>query len=56
VVDLSYEASVEQLLEFFMDKVLWLNELLLRFLLYQNGIGIDLQMVLNHLPRDPRYL
>jgi hypothetical protein len=56
VVDLPYEASVEQLLDFFMDEVLPLNGLLLGPLLDWPAIGVDLQMVLNHLPRDPRHL
>jgi hypothetical protein len=56
VVDLLYEASVEQLLDFFMDKVLPLNRLLLGPLLDWSGIGVNLQMVLNHLPRDLRHL
>jgi hypothetical protein len=56
VVDLPYEASVEQLLEFFTDEVLSFNGLLLGLLLHRPGVGVDLQMVLNHLPRDPRHL
>jgi hypothetical protein len=56
VVDLPYEASVEQLFDLFMDKVLPLNRLLLGPLLDRSGIGVDLQMVLNHLARDPRHL
>jgi hypothetical protein len=56
VVDLPYEASVEQLLDFFMDEVLLLIGLLLRPLLDWSGFGVDLQMVLHHLPRDPRHL
>jgi hypothetical protein len=56
VVDLPYEASIEQLLHFFTDEVLPLNGLLLRPLLDRSGIGVDLQMVLNHLPRVPRHL
>jgi hypothetical protein len=56
VVDLPYEACVEQLLYFFMDEVLPLNRLLLGLLLYRPGIRVDLQMVLNHLPRDPEHL
>jgi hypothetical protein len=56
VVDLPYEASVKQLLDFFKDEVLPLNGLLLGSLLDQSGIRVDLQMVLNHLPRDPRHL
>jgi hypothetical protein len=56
VVDLPYEASVEQLHDFFNDEVLPLNELLLGPLLDWSSIGVDLQMVLNHLPKDPRHL
>jgi hypothetical protein len=56
VVDLPYEASVEQLLNFFMDEVLPLNGLLLGPLLDWSGVGVNLQMVLNHLPKDPRHL
>jgi hypothetical protein len=55
-MDLSYEASVEQRFDFLTDKVLSLNRLLLRPLLDRSSIGVDLQMVLNHLPRDPRHL
>jgi hypothetical protein len=39
-----------------MDEVLPLNGLLLGPLLDWPGVGVDLQMVLNHLPRDPRHL
>jgi hypothetical protein len=56
VVDLPYEASVEQLLEFFMDEVLPLNVLLLGLLLHRPSIRVDLQMMLNHHPRDPEHL
>jgi hypothetical protein len=56
VVDLPYEASVEQLFDLFTDEVLPLNRLLPGPLLDRSGIGVDLQMVLNHLPRDPRHL
>jgi hypothetical protein len=56
VVDLPYEASVKQLFDFFTDEVLPLNGLLLGPLLDRSGIGVDLQMVLNHLSRDPRHL
>jgi hypothetical protein len=56
VVDLSYEASLKQLLDFFTDEVLPLNGLLPRFLLDRSGVGVDLQMVLDHLPRDPEHL
>jgi hypothetical protein len=56
VVDLPYEASVEQLLDLFMDELLSLNGLLLGLLLHRPGIGVDLHMVLNHLPMDPGHL
>jgi hypothetical protein len=56
VVDLSYEASLKQLLDFFTDEVLPLNGLLPRLLLDRSGVGVDLQMVLDHLPRDPGHL
>jgi hypothetical protein len=56
VVDLPDEASVEQLFDLFMDEVLPLNGLLSRPLLDRLGNGVDLQMMLNHLPRDPRHL
>jgi hypothetical protein len=42
VVDLPYEAGVEQLLDFFMDEVLPLSELLLGLLLDRYGVGVDL--------------
>jgi hypothetical protein len=42
VVDLPYEAGVEQLLDFFMDEVLPLSELLLGLLLNRYGVGVDL--------------
>jgi hypothetical protein len=56
VVHLLYEASVEQLLNFFTDEVLLLSGLLPGPLLDWSSIGVNLQMVLNHLPRDPRHL
>jgi hypothetical protein len=56
VVDLLYEASIEQLLDFFTDDVLPLNGLLPGPLLDRSGVGVDLHMMLNHLPRDPRHL
>jgi hypothetical protein len=52
VVDLSYEASLKQFLDFFTDEVLPLNVLLPRLLSDRSGAGVDLQMVLDHLPRD----
>jgi hypothetical protein len=56
VVDLPYEAGVEQLFDLFIDEVLPLNGLLPGPPLDRSGIGVDLQMVPNHLPRDPRHL
>jgi hypothetical protein len=56
VVDLPDEVSIKQLFNLFSDKVLPLYGLLLGLLMDRSGIGVDLQMVLNHLPRDPRYL
>jgi hypothetical protein len=55
-VDLPYEADVKQLLDFFTNEVLPLHGLLSELLLDRSGIGVDLQMVLNHLPRDPGHL
>jgi hypothetical protein len=52
----SNEAGVKQPFEFFTDEVLLLNELLLRLLLHRSGIGVDLQIVLDHLPMDPVHL
>jgi hypothetical protein len=56
VMHLPYEASVEQLLNFFTNEVLLLNGLLPGPLLDWFGIGVDLQIVLNHIPRDPSHL
>jgi hypothetical protein len=56
VVDLSDKIGVKQLFDFFTDKVLLLNGLLLELLLDWSGIEVDLQMVLNHLRRDPGHL
>jgi hypothetical protein len=56
VVDFSDEANIERLLDFFTDEVLSLNGLLLGPLLDRSGVRIDLQMILNHLPRNLRHL
>jgi hypothetical protein len=56
VVDLPDEASIKQLLNLLSDKILPLNGLLLGLLLDWPGVRVDLQMVLNHLPGDPRHL
>jgi hypothetical protein len=55
-MDLSYEASVEQPFDFFTDEVSPLNGLLLGLLLDRSGIEVDLQIMLNHLPRDLAHL
>jgi hypothetical protein len=46
----------EQLLDLLTDEVLPVNRLLLGLLLDWSGVRVDPQMVLNHLPRDPRHL
>jgi hypothetical protein len=51
-VDLPDEVGIEQLVDLFTGEVLPLNGLLLRLLLDQSGVKVDLQMVLNHLPGD----
>jgi hypothetical protein len=56
VMDLFDEASVQQLPDLLMDEVLPLNGLSLRLLTHRFGVRVDLQMVLDHLPRDPRHL
>jgi hypothetical protein len=56
VVDLSDEAGVEHLFDFFTDEVLPLNGLLLGLLLDRPVIRVDLQMVLDDLPSDPGHL
>jgi hypothetical protein len=56
VVDLSDKASIKQLFNLFSDKVFLLYGLLSGFLLDWSGIRVDLQMVLSHLPGDPRHL
>jgi hypothetical protein len=54
-VDLPDEASIKQL-NFLSDKILPLNGLLPGLLLDRPSVRVDFQMVLNHLPLDPRYL
>jgi hypothetical protein len=56
VLELLYEANVEQPFNLFTNEVLSLNELLSGPLLYRSSVGVDLQMMLNHLPRDPKHL
>jgi hypothetical protein len=50
------EASIKQLLDLLANEVLPLNGLSQRLLTHWLGVEVDLQMVLNHLPRDPRHL
>jgi hypothetical protein len=56
VVDLFDEASLQQLADLFSDEVLPLDGLLAWLFSHRPGVGVDLQMVLNHLPGDPRHL
>jgi hypothetical protein len=56
VLDLLDEAIMKQLPDLLTDEVLSLNGLLLRFLTHWFGVKVDLQMVLDHLPGDPRHL
>jgi hypothetical protein len=56
VVDLPYEAGVEQLSDLFTDEVLPLNGLLPGPLLDRSGVGVDIQMVLNPHRRNQRHL
>jgi hypothetical protein len=55
-MDFLDEASVEELADLLSDEVLPLHRLLPWLLSYRLGVWVDLQMVLNHLPRDPRHL
>jgi hypothetical protein len=56
VVDLFDEASLQQLADLFTDEVLPLDGLLSWLLPHRLGVGVNLQMVLNHLPGDSRHL
>jgi hypothetical protein len=56
VVDLPDEANVKQLFNILSDKVLPLCGLLSGLLLDRSDVGVDLQMVLNHLPGDLKHL
>jgi hypothetical protein len=55
-MDFFDEASLQQLADLFIDEVLPLDGLLLWLLSHRPGIGVDLQMVLNHLLGDPGHL
>jgi hypothetical protein len=50
------EASLQQLADLFTNEILLLDGLLPWLLLHRPGMGVDLQMVLNHLPGDPEHL
>jgi hypothetical protein len=50
------EASIKQLPDLLTNEFLPLNGLSLRLLTHRFGVRVDLQMVLNHLPGDPRHL
>jgi hypothetical protein len=56
VVDLFDEASLQQLADLFTGEVLPLDGMLPWLLPDRSGIGVDFQMVLNHLPRDSGHL
>jgi hypothetical protein len=56
VMDLFDGASVQQLPDLLTDEVLPLNGLSPRLLTHRPGVRVDLQMVLDHLPGDPRHL
>jgi hypothetical protein len=56
VIDLLNEASLQELADLFTNEVLPLDGLLAWLLPDRPGIGVDLQMVLDHLPRDPGHL
>jgi hypothetical protein len=56
VMDLFDEASTQQLPDLLTDEILLLNGLPPRLLTHRFGVRVDLKMVLNHLPGDPRHL
>jgi hypothetical protein len=56
VMDLFDEANVQQLLDLLTDEILPLDGLSPRLLTHRFGVRVDLQMVLDHLPVDPRHL
>jgi hypothetical protein len=56
MMNLFYEAGVQQLPNLLSDEVLPLNGLSPRLLTHRFGIRVDLQMVLDHLPGDPGHL
>jgi hypothetical protein len=56
VMDLFDEATAQQLPDLLTDEIMPLNGLSPRLLTHRFGIRVDLQMVLDHLPGDPRHL
>jgi hypothetical protein len=56
VMDLFDEASAQQLPDLLTDEILPLNGLSPRLLTRRFGVRVDLPMVLDHLPGDPRHL
>ena len=56
VVDLHDKASVQQLSNLFTEEVMSLDRLLSRLLTHWLGVRVDLQMVLDRLPGNPRHL
>jgi hypothetical protein len=56
VMDLFNEVSIKQFPDLLTDEVLPLNGLYPRLLAHRLGVGVDLQMVLNHLSGVPRHL
>jgi hypothetical protein len=56
MMDLFDETSAQQLPDLLTDEILPLNGLSLRLLTHRFGVMVDLQMVLDHLPGDPRHL
>jgi hypothetical protein len=55
-MDLFNEVSIKQFPDLLTDEVLPLNGLYPRLLAHRLGVGVDLQMVLNHLSGVPRHL
>jgi hypothetical protein len=56
VVDLAEEAGVEQLLDLFTIEVLSLHGLLPQLLMERPHVDVNLEFVLDHLPRDPGHV
>jgi hypothetical protein len=56
VVDPPDKTAIKQLFDLFIDEVLSLSLLFSGLLLDWPDVRVNLQMVLNHLHRDPRHL